>query len=498
MKHLAKALLVAVTATAGFYGGQLLLTNTLLAETRFHKPGIQVDASPLIRSGKFTASYKDVVDKAAPSVVYIFTQQTLKERRQPPMTPFFDDPFFRRFFGDQFGIQPGQPQPPLKRQGLGSGVIVSEDGYILTNTHVVEGADEIQVVLPDAKKSYDAKLVGTDPQTDVAVLKIDESGLPAITFADSDQVAVGDVVFAIGNPMGVGQSVTMGIVSAKGRSGFGMTEYEDFIQTDASINPGNSGGALVDAQGRLIGINTFIVSRSGGNQGLGFAIPVNLARFVMDQLAEHGKVTRGKLGVLIQSVTPDLAEAFELKDSKGALISEVNPGSPAEKAGLKAGDIVLSFNGKTVESHEDLRMKVARTTPGTKVKLGILRDGKNMTVAVTLGELGGGDSTKSLSGAWSDSSNLLSGVEIESLTDETRARYGIPNNVQGVVVTRVDPDSPAYERGLRPGQVIASINREPVRSAADAMRLARGSDKLLLLVRTPQGAHYLVLKGEKK
>jgi len=288
----------------------------------------------------------------------------------------------------------------------------------------------------------------------------------------------------------------MGIVSAKGRSGFGMTEYEDFIQTDASINPGNSGGALVDAQGRLIGINTFIVSRSGGNQGLGFAIPVNLARFVMDQLAEHGKVTRGLLGVLIQSVTPDLAEAFDLKDSKGALISEVNPGSPAEKAGLKAGDIVLTFNGKTIEGHEDLRMKVARTAPGTEVKLGILRDGEKRTVKVTLGELGGGTKTSSAS-RWSDKSSLLSGVEIDDLTDENRARYGIPEEVKGVLVTNVDPNSTAYEKGLRPGQVIASINREPVRSAGDAMKAARGKDKLLLLVRTPQGARYLVLKSEK-
>lgn len=500
MKLILKSLLVVVTASAGFIGGHQLLNSALLAgDIEFTRPDVKVDQTPLVRKGRFTASYKDVVDKAAPSVVYIYTTQTLKERRQPPMSPFLDDPFFRRFF-EGFGQQPQKRRaPPQKRQGLGSGVIVSEDGYILTNTHVVEGADEIEVVLSDGKKTYDATLVGTDPQTDIAVLKINQSKLPTVTMADSDQIEVGDVVFAIGNPLGVGQSVTMGIVSAKGRSGFGMTEYEDYIQTDASINPGNSGGALVDSQGRLIGINTFIVSRSGGNQGLGFAVPANLARYVMDQLTQHGKVSRGMLGVIIQSVTPDLAEAFELKETKGAVVSEISPGGPADKAGLKPGDIILSYDGQEIEDHSDLRMRVARTNPGKEVSLKIIRDGKPETVKITLGELGGSSIAKvGESGGWGGNSDLLDGVKVDDLTDDIRHRHGIPDHVEGVLVSQVDSGSPAFAAGLRAGNVISAIDKQPVKTAKEAVELSKRADKenVLLLVRTPQGARYLVVKKD--
>ena len=494
MKTLLKSLLVVVTAGLGFYGGQILLNSPLLAgESPFAKPNVSVDASDLVRGGRFTASYKDVVDKAAPSVVYIFTSQTLKERRQPPTSPFF-----RHFFGDRFGPQPGQPgQPKQKRQGLGSGVIISEDGYIITNTHVVEGADEIEVVRSDGSKNYTAKLVGTDPQTDIAVLKIEADNLPVVTIADSDKIEVGDVVFAIGNPLGVGQSVTMGIVSAKGRSGFGMTEYEDFIQTDASINPGNSGGALVDAQGRLIGINTFIVSRSGGNQGLGFAVPANLARYVMDQLTENGKVARGLLGVMVQTVDPDMAEIFDLKEGKGAVITEVSKEGPGAKAGLEAGDVVVEIDGKEVDNHRELRTTVAQTRPGTTVRLKVIREGKPKQIAVTLGALkretlAQNEGSKN----WDKGSDLLDGVEVDDLNSEQRNRHRIPNHVAGVIVVQVHPDSAAHAAGLRSGNVIAAIDRQPVTSAQEAIKLGKQSrkDKILLLVRTPQGTRYLVVK----
>ncbi len=457
---------------------------------------VTVDLSMLDRTSGIQVSYKSVVDKAAPSVVYINTSQTV-EGRQESLMPFGDDPIFRRFFGVPDGQLPNRPQHQEKRQGLGSGVIVSEDGYILTNTHVVKGADEIEVVLADGKKHYDASLVGTDPQTDVAVLKIDTTGLKPITLADSNTVEVGDVAFAIGNPLGVGQSVTMGIVSAKGRSGFWMTDYEDFIQTDASINPGNSGGALVDGKGRLIGINTFIVSRSGGNQGLGFAIPSNLARQVLDQLVADGKVSRGLLGVMIQSVDEDLAQAFGLKEAKGAVVSEVTKDSPAEKAGVLAGDIVVGFNGRDVEDHDDLRLKVAGTAPGTKAKLKVLRDGKEKEFEVTLGSLDGQVASTGGS-AWGGETGLLEGLEVEDLTPELRGRYSIPSNVEGAVVTNVDPDSPSAEAGLKAGNVISSIDRKKVGSAEGARSLALKAkqDRLLLHVRTSQGSKYVILKKD--
>ena len=495
-----KSLTIAALAVVSFLGANYLLDGKLFAKNnKFSRPQVEVDNSSLVRDGTFTASYKNVVDRAAPSVVYIYTSKEI-QNGQAPMSSLNSDPLLRYFFGDRYRNDiPQQQIPQKKRQGLGSGVIVSEDGYILTNTHVVDGADEIEVVLSDGKKTYEATMVGTDPQTDIAVLKIEERNLPAITLADSNNVEVGDVVFAIGNPLGVGQSVTMGIVSAKGRSGFGMTEYEDFIQTDASINPGNSGGALVNAKGRLIGINTFIVSRSGGNQGLGFAVPVNLARYVMDQLTVSGKVSRGLLGVIIQSVTNDIAEAFDLKNSSGALVSEVNNDSPAEKAGLEPGDIITEIDGKAVENHSDLRTTVAQTAPGTDVKLKVIRDGKEKKFTVTLGELNpDGVTVSDGSGKWGQKSDLLDGVQVDDLSDEWRYRYRIPDHVEGVFVKNVDPNSPAYYAGLRAGNIITAIDRRPVKSAKDAIKISERirKDRVLLHVRTPEGAQYLVVKQD--
>src|SRR5438477_6770059 len=375
----ATALAVALTQFAHAKGGK--------SETKAEPPKVAIDTNPLKRETKLTTSFAPVVKKVAPSVVNLFISSTPKNVsfNSPPM---FDEPFFRRFFGDEFnfGKRRRKMQGP-KQRGLGSGVVVTKDGYILTNNHVVDNADEIKVALNDGRE-FTAKVVGKDPKTDVAVLKIDAKDLPAIEFADSDNIEVGDLVLAVGNPFGVGQTVTMGMVSAVGRGNMGL-DYEDFIQTDAAINPGNSGGALIDAEGRLIGINTAILSRTGGNQGVGFAVPINLLRNVMDQLITTGKVTRGYLGVVIQPVTPDLAQEFKLPNQSGTLVSEVTPASPGAKAGLKEGDVITEFNGKKVVDNRQLRFMTAQTPPGTKVPIKIVRDGKEQLLTVELGELKG-------------------------------------------------------------------------------------------------------------
>src|SRR2546425_331817 len=399
------------------------------------------------------------------------------------MSPLFDDPFFRQFFGPS-----GHENVPRERreQALGSGVIISEDGYILTNNHVVDGADEIKVVLADDKKEFDTKVIGTDPQTDIAVIKVEGKSLPAITITDSDKLEVGDVVLAIGNPFGVGQTVTTGIVSAKGRGGMGIVDYENFIQTDASINPGNSGGALVDVEGRLVGINQSIISRSGGNNGIGFAVPINLARYVMERIISHGKVTRGYLGVTIQPVTPELAKEFKLPENTGALVGDVTPRSPAAEAGLKEGDVIVEFNNKKVTDSRHLRLIAAQTAPGTKVPMKILRDDKEETFTVKLGEL----PTQGLAKAGQHSGELrrgtqadaLDGVIVENLDARYRRQFNIPNQVHGALVVDVDAASPAAAAGLRPGDVILEINRQAVNSAHEAGGRSKGikSDRVLL------------------
>jgi serine protease Do len=384
-----------------------------------------------------------------------------------------------------------------REQSLGSGVIVTEDGYILTNNHVVDGADEIKVALADEKTVLNAKVVGKDPQTDIAVLKVENGKLPAITLGDSDKVEVGDLVLAIGNPFGVGQTVTAGIVSAKGRGGMGIVDYEDFIQTDASINPGNSGGALVDAEGRLVGINTAILSRSGGNQGVGFAVPINLARYVMDRLIVDGKVTRGYLGVLIQPVTDALAKEFKLKDAQGALVGEVTAKSPAAEAGLKEGDVIIEFNGKKVTDSRHLRLMVAQTAPGSKVTLKIVRDGKEQTLSAKLGEL----PTEGLArtGGWNlpgRRGDALRGVDLGNPDARTRRQFELPLDVQGAVVLSVAPDSPAAGV-LQPGDVIVEINRQRVTNADEAFEAAQKArgQRLLLRVWRDGGMRFVVIES---
>jgi len=379
---------------------------------------------------------------------------------------------------------------------MGSGVIISEDGYILTNNHVVEGADKdgVRVAFADGKNEYTARVVGTDPQTDMAVLKIEAKNLAPITLGDSDQLEVGDVVLAVGNPFGVGQSVSMGIVSALGRGVgiLGREGYEDFIQTDAPINPGNSGGALVDAEGRLVGISQSIVSGSGVNAGVGFAIPINLARSIMDRLVTDGKVARGYLGVTIQPVTPDLAKAFDLPDENGALVGGVQTNTPAAKAGLKAGDVIIELNGKKVADSRNFRLMVAQTAPRTKVTMKLLRDGKEKTLTATLGtlpsELGGSGDEKS-EPAEQSKSDALDGVEVADLDSRTRRQSNITADVQGALVTRVEQGSPAEAAGLKPGDVIIEIEKKPVANADEAVEFSEKvkGDRVLLRVWSNSG-----------
>ncbi|MBU0751956.1 MAG: Do family serine endopeptidase [Gammaproteobacteria bacterium] len=337
---------------------------------------VAVQEAPVAAQSRAPSSYADAAKRAVPSVVHIFTSQEVKA----PRHPFLNDPFFRHFFGDRFGEQ------AQRRSGLGSGVVVSADGYILTNFHVVDGADEIEVSLNDGRK-FRAKVIGTDPESDLAVLKIaTDSGLPAITFAAADTLRVGDVVLAVGNPFGVGQTVTSGIVSALGRTHLGINTFENFIQTDAAINPGNSGGALVDAAGSLVGINTAIYSQSGGSMGIGFAIPVSLARSVMEQIITSGTVTRGWVGVEVQEVTPELAESFQLPSTSGALIAGVMRGSPADKAGVKPGDLLVAINGKQVTDAQLMLGLIAALAPGQQARFTMRRNGKDIELPVAIGK----------------------------------------------------------------------------------------------------------------
>ena len=426
-------------------------------------PGVQLPAG---------ATTADVAARVMPSVVNVFSE---RKADRPRATPFLSDPFFDHFFDLPRG--PGFRNPHERERSLGSGVIVSSDGVILTNNHVVDRGDEIRVALHDGRE-LDAKIVGTDPESDVAVLRVDAKNLPAIEVADSSQIRVGDLVLAVGNPFGIGQTVTMGIISATGRANMGITDYEDFIQTDAAINPGNSGGALVDMNGRLIGINTAIVSRSGGYQGVGFAIPSNMALQVKDAILGHGKVMRGWLGVTIQNVTEDLAHSMNLQARRGVLVSDVTPGSPAAKAGIARGDVILSVNGHATNTSAQLRNRIAHAGKAARVTLEVERDRKPRTVEVTLGEIpngGEGGPAQKVEGG------LLGGITVEPLDRAARNRHGIPDSIEGVLVTKTDPSR--ADIGLREGDVIVEVNRKAT-TTVDAFRKAakESDDSVLLLV----------------
>jgi serine protease Do len=436
------------------------------------------------------SGFGPVVEKVLPAVVSITSTRTVRTGDQGANDPLEDD-FFRRFFGDEYFRQFDLPRQQRLR-GLGSGVITTADGYILTNNHVIDNTDEVKVTTQD-KREFTARVVGSDPQADLAVLKIDASKLPLIQIGDSDGVKVGDVVLAVGNPFGVGQTVTMGIVSATGRRGLGIEDYEDFIQTDAAMNPGNSGGALVNVKGELIGINTAILSNGGGgNQGVGFAIPVKMARNAMDQIIQQGKVTRGWLGVAIQPVTPEIARSFSLPGNpRGALVGDVSPGSPAEKGGLKRGDIVLELNGAKVDDSRDLRLRIGNLKPGSSAQFKVFRDGVERDLTAVLGEAPVQPETAVSTGGGSEALPKL-GIQVEPLSSQTARRFGLPAAAKGIVVTSVAPGSAAEEAGLQPGDIIKEVNRQNVTDLPQFQRSLGGAKGTVLLLIDRKGQHQYV------
>src|SRR5580704_1274918 len=446
-------------------------------------------------------TFAPVVKRAMPAVVNISSSKVVKEQGGEGGQGLFNDPFFRQFFG---GRMPQQEQPRSQRAtSLGSGVVVSADGYILTNNHVVDGATDVKVSFAN-KEEYPAKVIGTDKYTDVAVLKINKSGLTTLPFADSARAEVGDVVLAIGEPFGLGQTVTMGIISAKGRGGLGIERFEDFIQTDAAINRGNSGGALIDTKGELVGINTAILSgETGGNQGIGFAIPANMARNIMDQILKKGKVSRGYMGILPQELTPDMARAFGMPNGHGVAVAQVTSNSPAEKAGMKVGDVITAINGNPVEDVNSFRLAVAGFAPSTTVHLKIARNGENLDIPVTLGEYNleaeanGKGQDNNLPGT--GEKGALRGVSVQGLNSDLRQQLQLPEGTAGVVITDVDSDSPAAASGLEQGDVIAQVNHKPVNTVADfnsAVRAGASKDSTLLLVKRGPGTLFVVVPNK--
>jgi len=487
LKRMAKGALV-LGGAAFLATGAAFALNASGGSTSEHPPlNLKVDEAPVNRTQDLPSSYAPIVQKVAPSVAKIFVSASVPERQ---LLSGQDQNFFRQFFGE---VPPSSG--PTLEHGLGSGVIVSPDGYILTNNHVVKNAKQIEVTLTDGR-TFNAKVVGTDPGTDVALIKVQADNLPALTLADSNKVEVGDVVLAVGNPFGVGQTVTSGIISAKDRV-TSSSQDQDFLQTDAAINPGNSGGALVDTEGRLVGINTEIVTRSGGNQGIGFAIPSDLCRWVMDSLIKYGHVNRGFLGVEIQNLTPGLAEAFKINNPQGVLIAAVTPDSPAAAAGLQNGDVIIEFNGQAIQDPSQLKLQVAEAGPDVTVPVVVMRNGEKKTVNVTLRAepkqgVASANSSNHENGTQKDA---LHGVAVSNLTPDVRSDLNIPANVHGALITQVDPLSASYEAGLRTGDVILDINQQSVANAQDAINdtaKATGSETLVK-VWSPNGVHFVAV-----
>ncbi|MCG3119368.1 MAG: Periplasmic serine endoprotease DegP [bacterium] len=509
-----RRLYLAVTVFAAFLGGLMVASN--FGNVSISHGADKTDKPPAAISAaqgrallnQFSAAFEEASLKVNTAVVPIFNEQVVEVQNpfggNDPFQFFFGDDFAQRFFGGP------SPQHPNARRhnndnaekqtvhSLGSGVIVSKDGYILTNNHVVEKADKLTVMLGD-KKKYTAKIIGTDPQTDVAVIKIDADNLPAVTLGNSDEVKIGEWVIAVGNPFELLHTVTAGIISAKGRSSVGLADYEDFIQTDASINPGNSGGALADLDGNVIGINTAISSPSGGNVGIGFAIPSNMARHVMEQLIKKGKITRGYLALVPQDIDDNLAKALKLKGTEGALVGDVTPDGPADKGGVKRGDIIVAFNGDKVKNSIGLRNMVAQTAPGTSVQITLLRDGRDMQVTVILGErLTSRDAREEQSEEPQpdEQTSKKLGLAIQNLTPDIAQQLGYQNE-PGVVVTEVASGSPAEEAGMQQGDLIKEINRAAVRTTREFNRIiARlgSGDSVALLVRREQNTFYVAIQ----
>ncbi len=445
---------------------------------------------PDAASSRSQDSYADVVSRVSPAVV---TVHSTERGRTAQQFPFSDDPFFRDFFGDRAP----QQRTPRRVQGIASGVIVSQDGYVLTNHHVVDGAVEIRVETTD-NRTFVAKLVGSDQPSDLAVLKIEAKDLPVLALGNSDQVRVGDIVLAVGNPLGIGQTVTSGIISAKGRAtGLSDGSFEDFLQTDASINRGNSGGALVNTAGELIGVNSQILSPSGGSIGIGFAIPSNMARLVMEQLVKSGKVTRGMIGVTIQSITPDLAASLNLPAARGALVSSVSPGGPGEKAGIRSGDVIIAINEQPIIDSNSLRNTVASTPPGTRITVTLLRDSREQKLNVILAELPATQTARTGEGGSGESPAVGKfGLTLEALTPELASRLGSAAADRGLVVTKVEPGGVGADAGIREGDLIQEVNRQPVGTIAEfsAALQRSGARPALILVRRREATIFLTLR----
>ncbi|WLE96540.1 MAG: DegQ family serine endoprotease [Candidatus Electrothrix communis] len=457
---------------------------------------LENDIAMLDRSAK---AFSSVVRKAGPAVVYIGVEKTNKSFDGRGQLDMFNDPFFEHFFGKKFDRFRQEPSP-FKQHGAGSGFIISEDGLILTNNHVVDNADTIRVRLSD-KREFTASVVGTDPQSDVALIKINGKKLPTLALGDSGKLEVGEWVIAIGSPFELSQTVTVGVVSAKGRSRMGISDYENFIQTDAAINPGNSGGPLLNIHGKVVGINTAIFSRNGGSMGIGFAIPINMAKSVEEQLRSSGKVTRGWLGLAIQDMNEDLAQSFGVNKADGILIAEVTKGSPAKKAGIQQGDILLSLNGDKVLDVTDLRNRIAMTTPGSKVTLQVFREGRKKEIRVIIAEQPADFSRATRMRLRKNNSSLLDnmGLTLQELTPELAKQFGYDEE-QGILITQVAPDSPADSVGVQAGQLIEEVNRVRVHSVADlkkAVKKGKDPNQLLLRIRAGEYSKYVVLRLKK-
>jgi len=450
-----------------------------------HSPAlapVAAASATTLTPGSIETSFAPVVERALPAVVNISSSKLSKVSQEMPSEM---DPFFRQFFGRNFQGQNSARQPkPQREHSLGSGVIVRSDGYLLTNNHVIDGATDITVTLDD-KREFKAKVIGADPKTDIAVLKIDAGNLPTLPLADSTKARVGDLVLAMGSPFGLGQTVTMGIISAEGRNNLGIEDYEDFIQTDAPINPGNSGGALINTRGELVGINTAILANNGGNQGVGFAVPVNLARSVMTQVMDHGKVVRGYLGVLPQDITPAMEKALQLKQTNGVLIGDVTAGAPAAQAGLTRGDVILELDGQKLSDSNQLRMRVSLTPPGTTVHMVVLHNDVQKTVAVKLGEMPGTVARSSEKSGEDAVTSALEGVTVDAAKGK------------GVLVTGVDDGSQAAAAGLHEGDVILEVNRKEVASVSDFDRTVRNvsNGTALLLVKRAENTFYVAVQA---